>query len=252
VTPGAEPPARPAAPTEQFAPTERTAPTERFDRTALREQYRQQIKDSIGGWSGSVVAALPPVVFVAVNAWQGLWPAISAAIATAVLLVVYRLLRHEPLQHAFTGMFGVVVGALIAAWTGQARGYFLVGIVGSFVYGAVCLVTVLIRRPLVGLIWEFIEPTPEVDGEDAPRWYRRVVLLRAYDLGTAAFVFMFMAKGILQATLYQHNATGWLAVARIVMGFPFYIATVGLAFWLGRRARQSLMISADHDERDSE
>ena len=34
----------------------------------VREIYRQQMLDSIGGWSGTVITAIPTVVFVVVNA----------------------------------------------------------------------------------------------------------------------------------------------------------------------------------------
>lgn len=143
------------------------------NRLQLRETYRQQLIDSIGGWTGTVIAAIPPIVFVIVNAVSGLRPAIIAAIGSALLLTAYRLVRRQSVQQAMTGLFGVVVAALIAARTGQARGYFLLGIWSSFVYGGVFAVSILVRRPLVGLLWEFVDPTP---GDDDVPWYRRPAL----------------------------------------------------------------------------
>ena len=72
-------------------------------------------------------------------------------------------------QAAFwlTGLFSVAVAAAIAARTGQARGYFLLGIAGSFLYGGVFAVTLLIRRPLVGVLWEFVDPAPLPDSPEA-------------------------------------------------------------------------------------
>ena len=205
--------------------------------TSLRETYRQQMLDSIGGWTGSVIAAIPPVVFVIVNATAGLRPAIVAAIGSAVLLAVYRLIRRQSVQQALAGLFGVVVAALIAARTGQARGYFLLGIWSSFVYAGVFVVSMVARRPIVGLLWEFLDPTP---GSETVPWHRRSVLLRAYLFATLIGTAMFLARGIVQLTLFQHNATGWLAFARIVMGFPLYIAAVGAGFWIVSRARRQL------------
>ncbi|SDJ19505.1 Protein of unknown function [Frankineae bacterium MT45] len=223
----------------------------------LKEQYRAQMLNSIGGISGTIVAAVPTVVFVVVNSRLGLRRAVIAAVLSAVLLTGYRLLRRQPIQQALSGLFGVVVAALIAARTGQAKGYFLVGIWTSFIYGGALLISVLVRRPLGGVLWEFLDPTPqdgEVDAEsddgqptestaevDLVPWYRRPPLLRAYTWATAVAAAVFLARGIVQETLFQHNATGWLAVARIGMGFPPYIAALAFAVWIVRRARVELV-----------
>ena len=203
----------------------------------LRERTRQQMLDSLGGWSGTVISAVPVVMFVAVNAVAGLWPAIWASIAVAVLLAGYRLVRRQSLQQAVTGLFSVLVAAAIAAHTGQARGYFLLGIAGSILYGTVFALSLIVRRPLVGLLWEFLDPAPLPDGQ---RWYRVGFLRRAYDLATLAGLAMFAARAVVQLSLFRDNRTGWLAVARIVMGFPLYLAVLGFGFWVVRRARQQL------------
>jgi hypothetical protein len=51
---------------------------------------------------------------------------------------------------------------------------------------------------------------------------------------------VFLARGLVQLTLFRHNATGWLAFARIAMGYPLYIAAVGFGFWIVTRARRRL------------
>lgn len=204
----------------------------------LRETYRQQMLESIGGWSGTVITAIPPVVFVIVNAVSGLRPAIYSAVGSALVLAVYRLVRRQSVQQALTGLFGVVIAALIAARTGQARGYFLLGIWSSFAYAAVFAGSILARRPVVGLAWEFLEPTP---GGDGVPWHRRVPLRRAYAVATLAATAVFLARGIVQLALFKENATGWLAVARIAMGFPLYLAAVGFGFWVVTRARKRLL-----------
>lgn len=211
-------------------------------RGELRETYRQQLLTGIGGWTGTVITAIPPVVFVLVNALTNLRPAIIAAVGTAMVLAVYRLIRRQSVQQALTGLFAVVVAAVIAARTGQARGYFLLGIWSSFVYAAAFGVSAIVRRPVVGLLWEFLDPTPDAD--DQP-WYRRRTLLRAYTVATMAATLVFLARGIVQLTLFRHNATGWLAFARISMGYPLYIAAVGFGFWIVTRARRRIAVPAD-------
>jgi hypothetical protein len=43
-----------------------------------------------------------------------------------------------------------------------------------------------------------------------------------------------------QTALFRENATGWLAVARIAMGYPLYLLALGFAFWVVTRARRQL------------
>jgi hypothetical protein len=210
-------------------------------RVELRETYRKQMLDSIGGWTGTVITAIPPVVFVIVNSIADLRPAIISAVGSALALTIYRLVRRQSVQQSLTGLFAVVVAALIAARTGQARGYFLLGIWSSFAYAAAFGISVLVRRPVVGLLWEFLDPMPG----DNVRWYRRRALLRAYDIATLAATVVFLARGVVQLTLYKGSHTGWLAFARISMGYPLYVAAVGFGFWIVSRARRRLAAPSD-------
>jgi hypothetical protein len=204
------------------------------DKVDVREVYRTQLLASIGGWQGMLVAGLPAVVFVIVNATAGLRTAIIAAVGTGIALTGYRLVRKQSIQQALSGLFGVLIAALIAARTGQARGYFLLGIWQSFVYAVPFVISVLVRRPLVGLAYEFLDPTPGADGTP---WHRRRGLLLAYTIATLIGAALFLARGFVQLALYGDNATGWLAFARIAMGYPLFIIAVAAGWWVIRRAR---------------
>lgn len=206
----------------------------------LRETFRTQLIASIGGWTGALITAIPTAVFIVVNVTASLRMAIFAAVGSAVVLSGYRLVRRQPVQQALSGLFGVLVAALIAARTGQARGYFLLGIWTSFLYAVPFLASVLVRRPLIGLLWEFLDAAPPDPDDPARPWYRRRPLLRAYTIATLIGTALFLARGIVQATLYREDATGWLAVARIAMGYPLYIVAVAAGYWVVRRVRRDL------------
>jgi hypothetical protein len=229
-------PSRPAA--DDAASTADQAALE----PALREQLRSQILSGLGGWTGMVITAIPTVVFVTVNAVSSLRTALIAAVGSALLLSMYRLLRRQSTQQVITGLLGVVLAAAIAARTGEARGFFLLGIGASLLYGGVCLLSLVVRRPLVGVIWEYLDPSPEVT---PPRpWYRRRELLGAYMWATAAVTAVFAARGVVQLALFAKRDTGLLAVARIAMGYPLTALALLFAFWIVRRARQSVSPTA--------
>lgn len=209
---------------------------------ALREQVRNQILSGLGGWTGMAITAIPTVVFVTVNSLSSLRPALIAAVGSALLLSVYRLMRRQSTQQAITGLLGVVLAAVIAARTGEARGFFLLGIGASLLYGSACLLSLVVRRPLVGVIWEYLDPSPETTPQRV--WYRRRELLVAYMWATTAMTAVFAARGVVQLTLFAKRDTGLLAVARIAMGYPLTVLALLFALWVVRRARQPLSPAA--------
>ena len=113
----------------------------------------QAILAQMGGVSGLIYSSLPVLVFVPVSTYFGLTAAISAALAVAAVILVWRLIRRETLQPAISGFIGVGVSALIAWVVGASKGYFLLGIWSSLLYAAVFAVSILIRRPIVGYVW---------------------------------------------------------------------------------------------------
>ena len=57
-----------------------------------------------------------------------------------------------------------------------------------------------------------------------------------YYYATAAGTAVFAARAGVQGSLFEHNSTGWLAVTRIVMGYPLTIAAAGFGWFVVRRA----------------
>ena len=55
----------------------------------------------------------------------------------------------------------------------------------------------------------------------------------------AAFL-LFAARAAVQTSLFASDRTSWLAVARLGMGYPLYIAVLAFVFWVCRRAHRTL------------
>ena len=184
----------------------------------------------MGGVSGLIYSSLPVLVFVPVSSLFGLMPAIIAALAVAAAILVWRLVRRESTQPALSGFMGVGICALIAYVMGESKGYFLYGIWMSLLWAVVFFVSVLIRRPLVGYIWSW------VNGHDRGwRGVRRAVLV--FDIATITWVLVFAARFVVQRHLYDADETGLLGVARIAMGWPL-TAVAALATYLAIRSAQ--------------
>jgi hypothetical protein len=190
----------------------------------------------LGGVSGLIYSSLPVVIFVGVDGVFGLLAAIGAALAAAAAILLLRLARRESMQPAVSGFFGVACCALIAYAVGQSKGYFLLGIWMSLVWAVIFALSVLIRRPLVGYVWSW------ASGNDRSwRRVRRAVL--AFDAATLAWVLVFGARFVVQRLLYDADQTGWLAAARIAMGWPLTAAAAALTY-LAIKAAQRAMRSA--------
>ena len=179
-------------------------------------------------WIGVAVAASPSIVFVVVNAATALGPALIAAGATALLGLVVRLVRRDSARSAVLGALLVAACAAAAAVTGEARGFFLLPAMVPFAVIAVCLGSLVVRRPLTGLLLNRVAGGP-------PDWYRRGVLLRVHTVATLAAVAVNVINAALQVIFYRRSDTVVLAVAHIATG-PVFATLVALTLVAVRRA----------------
>lgn len=184
----------------------------------------------MGGFKGLIYSSLPVVVFVPVSSVFGLMAAIGAALAVATLILGWRLLRRESVQPAVSGFIAVGLSALIAYLVGASKGYFLLGIWMSLFWAIVFTTSVLIRRPLVGYIWGWVNAR-----DRCWRDVRKAVL--AFDAATLVWVAVFTSRFVVQHHLYDADKTGWLGVARIAMGWPL-TAVAALVTYVAIRAAQ--------------
>ncbi len=196
----------------------------------------ERVLKQLGGLPGLIYSSLPVLVFVGTSRLLGLSAAVGAAIGTATLILVWRLIRRDSVQPAVSGLIGVGVCALIAYLLGQSKGYFLLGIWSSLFWAAVFAASLLVRRPVVGYIWSWFH------GHDrAWRDLRRAVY--AFDIATLTWVVVFAARFVVQRLLYESDHTGWLVVARIAMGWPL-TALAAVVTYLAIRGAQRAVQAA--------
>ena len=110
--------------------------------------------EEIGGPQGVATSSIPALVFVAIYALGGNRISLAGicAIGAGLAIAALRLARGESLRFALAGFVGVAVAAFIADRTGRAEDFFLPGLLLNAAYGAVFLISILIRRPLLGAI----------------------------------------------------------------------------------------------------
>ncbi len=199
---------------------------------ARSEREFPTLLEQMGGVPGIVASTIPVAVFVVVNLVFALQPALVAALAAGVALAGWRVARRQPLQPAVSGLLGVGLAAFIAYRTGEARGFYLPGLIYSAVFGLAFLTSVIVRWPLAGVIWHGING-------DGQGWRRDPRLLRAYTLASLLWTLVFAARLVVQGLLYSADEETWLGVARLAMGYPLVgVALLG-TIWAVRRARRA-------------
>jgi Protein of unknown function (DUF3159) len=193
------------------------------------ERETPSLLEQMGGVPGLVASTIPVAVFVVANVAFGLQVALISAVVAGVATAVWRIARKQALQPAVSGLFGVGIAAFIAYRTGEARGFYLPGLLFSAACGLAFLVSMVIRRPLAGVVWH------AVNG-DGQSWRADPRLLRAYTFATALWTLVFASRVVVQGWLYNADEETWLGIARLAMGYPL----VGLALlgtiWAVRRA----------------
>lgn len=177
------------------------------------------LEKAIGGWRGMVDTGLPTVVFITAFVITGreLTPAIIAAVVVGIALAVFRLLRRQNLQQVLTGFVGLAIAAGFSAWTGQAENFFLPGLLTNVAYGAVFIISILIGWPALGVAMGYMTG-------DGTSWRHDRQLRRTYAAASWIWVGVFFGRLAVQVPLYLSESVELLGVARIIMGWPLFLA----------------------------
>lgn len=202
---------------------------------------------AIGGWRGLFDSGVPAAIFVTSylvsgsNLGLSLWLALGAG----ALVTVWRLIRRESLQQVLAGFVGVGVSAFVASRTGRAEDFFLPGILINLAYGSAFLISILLRWPLLGVVIGFIT------GEGL-RWRSDPVLRRAYAAASWLWVGVFSLRLVVQVPLYLAGWVGPLGVARIILGWPLFLAAAYVTYRVLRPVLAARRAASPHADGTNE
>ena len=207
------------------------------------------LERALGGWRGMIDSALPSVVFIVVYMLDGrvLQPALIAALGTGAVILVLRLLRRQPLTQVVAGFAGVAISAYVSSRTGEARDFFLWGLIVNVAYGAAFLVSLLVRWPLMGVVVGAITGDPT-------GWRKEPDLRRVFAAATWVWVFVFGARIVVQVPLYLAGWVGALGTAKIIMGWPLFLFGAYITYRLLRPVfvqKRLAESAAEHDADES-
>jgi hypothetical protein len=201
-------------------PTEDTGQSPPHDSRAVTEAA---LFEAFGGVRGMVETVVPGLLFVAIfTVNKNLHVAAVAALAVSLVLVVVRLVLKDTVKHAFSGVFGVAFGVAFAMFTGNAKDFYLPGMLYTLGLALAYIVTTLAGVPLIGLI---LGP---VFKENLSWRTRNPGRKRAYAKASWAWGLILLAKCAILFPLYWWSDTARLGWVLVALKIPPFL----LAVWL--------------------
>lgn len=206
----------------------------------VEEFVRYQLGQSLGGVRGMLESAVPFVAFTV--AWvlrRELAVALVAALASALVMAAVRLLQRQSVKYVAQAVIPTAIAALVATRTGRAQDIFLPGILYNGVLAVLSVLTIAIRRPLVGfLIGAAIN--------DPTGWIRDRGLVRMTSKLTAVLAVPYAARFVIQLPLFLAGEAMivWLGVAKVALGWPLLVAALTVMGLMLSRGRTPIEDSA--------
>jgi hypothetical protein len=187
------------------------------------------ILDLAGGWRGVFDAVSPNLLFLVVFLVDpDLVVATMSALAMSVLLSVGRKIARQPVAPAIGGMVLVALSGLMALAGGDGGDVFLPDLIQTGVFSAILLVSMALRRPLIGVLLG-----PVVSGPD---WRTTKALLRGYDVATLLMAAAAAARTVTKLPFYFTDNVVGLGISDLVTGVPLAIVTTYFQIRVLRRA----------------
>jgi hypothetical protein len=211
----------------------------------VEEFVRYQLSQSLGGARGMIESALPFIAFTI--AWvitRQLYPAIAAAVVTALLLAVIRLIQRQSIKYVVQAVIPTAIAVLIATRTGRAQDVFLPGILYNGALAVLSIVTVAIRKPLVGFIIGAAVGDPT-------GWTRDSGLVKMTSKLTLVLAVPYVARFVIQLPLFLAGQVVLLGIAKVILGWPLLIAAltvIGLMLSKGQTPMENSALASSRDQ----
>jgi len=178
-----------------------------------------------------IESTLPFIAFTI--AWlisRELYPALIAAVGTALIAAVVRLMQRQSLRFVAAAIIPTAIAAFVATRTGRAEDVFLPGILYNGALALLSIFTIAIRWPLVGFILGAAIGDPT-------GWAKDRGLVKMTTKLTAVLAVPYITRFVVQLPLFLAGRVVLLGVSKVVLGWPLLLAAlfvIGLMLSKGR------------------
>ena len=212
------------------------------DADPANEDVVSEIKDDsallasvLGGWSGVIDSGLPFVVFTIAYLVtdRDLETTVYAALGTAAVLALLRLIRRQSLQQVLSGLIGIGIAAFLAQRTGNADNFFLPSIITNALYASACLISIAVHKPLLGYVIEAMR------GRDMS-WVKDPAAHRLFSTITWLWALIFGVRVAIMFPLYLLGQTAALGTLKILLGYPLFALGIFVTFRLLAKSKKEV------------
>jgi len=196
-------------------------------------EISSELRGVLGRRAGVLDGALPPLVFVLAVNVAGTTAAAAIGGGLATVTVLWRLIRRERIRFAVSGLGATAFALLLALRSGEARNYFLPGIITAGLTAVAVVISILAKRPFAAWASWITRGWP-LD------WYWHPRVRPAYTAVSWGWAGFFGARAGIQWGLYAANDLGGLGVARLVIGWPGFLLLLIVSYLVGRHRLEAL------------
>lgn len=168
----------------------------------------------------------PLLVFLIANSFLGVNDALLGSLGVAGLFALYRIFQRDSLVYSLGGLGGVLLAAVFINISGSETGYFFPGLISGAITVILCVVTVVLNRPLVA--W-----TSFITRRWPLEWYWHPQVLPAYNEVTIMWGVVFAARLALEFWFFQREALSALGVVRVFLGWPLTVILLIVSYLFG-------------------
>jgi len=191
----------------------------------LRELY-EEFRSVVARRQKIVDSILPPLTFVIVNALVGVDYALWSSLGMALAFTMFRLIKGQSVGYAVGGLGGVLAAIVIVKLLGRVEGYFIPALISGTLTFVVCLISIIIKRPLVALTSHLARGWPL-------GWYWHPKVIAAYREVTFFWTIFFALRVMVQIVLFQDATSNYFAIANVILGWPALIVLLAGSYLYG-------------------
>ncbi len=161
---------------------------------------------------------------------SGIPPAVGVALAAK---------RHRRLDViGALVLLGVVIGSSLGLLTRDPRLVLLEGAVPTLLFSLTCLVSVLLRRPLMFVLLRAIAGTRGITAAELRELGQDAAIRKDFSVVTLVWGYGFLVESLLKATVVLSSSTGLALTVSKVVAYPVAAVLLVWTGWYLRRARR--------------
>ena len=184
---------------------------------------------AVGGIRGLIETILPGLAFLVIyTVTKDLFWSVVAPFVVAALFIIVRAIQRQPVTPAISGAIGIGLSAGLALLTGNVSNNFVLGFVINGVAVVAITISVLVRRPLVGVVIGLLT------GDE--HWRHDAAKLRIAYVATILWLMLSALRLAVQLPLYLADLPDALAATKLLMGVPLYLGLLWVTWLLVRTA----------------